>query len=131
MLNTLIKKVFGSRNERILRRMEKLVSTINAFEPGMQALTDEQLSAKTAEFKTRLAQGEDINALLAEAFAVVREASVRKLGLRHFDVQLIGGMVLHGGNIAEMRTGEGKNAGGYFASVSKRTQRKRGSCSNR
>lgn len=108
MLNTLMKKMFGSRNERILRRMEKSVLAINAFEPQMQALTDQQLAAKTAEYKTRFAAGETLDELLAEAFALVREVSVRTLGLRHFDVQLIGGMVLHEGNIAEMRTGEGK-----------------------
>ncbi|MCP0914417.1 MULTISPECIES: preprotein translocase subunit SecA [Legionella] len=108
MLNTLIKKMFGSRNERTLRRMEKTVLAINAFEEQMQALTNEQLAAKTAEFKSRLAEGETLDELLAEAFAVVREAAVRTLGLRHFDVQLIGGIVLHEGNIAEMRTGEGK-----------------------
>jgi preprotein translocase subunit SecA len=108
MLNTLIKKMFGSRNERTLRRMEKTVATINAFEPEIKALTDAQLAAKTQEFRTRFAAGESLDELLAEAFAVVREASLRTLGLRHFDVQLIGGMVLHEGNIAEMRTGEGK-----------------------
>ena len=100
--------MFGSRNERTLRRMETTVLAINAFEPQMQLLTDEQLLAKTAEFKARLTAGESLDKLLAEAFAVVREVSVRTLGLRHFDVQLIGGMVLHEGNIAEMRTGEGK-----------------------
>lgn len=108
MLNTLLKKMFGSRNERTLRRMEKIVLSINAFEPQMQALSDAQLSQKTAEFKARYAEGETLDELLAEAFAVVRETSVRTLHLRHFDVQLIGGMVLHEGNIAEMRTGEGK-----------------------
>lgn len=108
MLNTLIKKMFGSRNERTLRRMEKTVAVINAFEPQMQALSDTELAAKTAEFKARYAEGETLDELLAEAFAVVRETSRRTLGLRHFDVQLIGGMVLHEGNIAEMRTGEGK-----------------------
>ena len=108
MLNTLMKRMFGSRNERTLRRMEKTVLAINAFEPQMQALTDEQLVAKTAEYKARFAAGETLDQLLAEAFALVREVSVRTLGLRHFDVQLIGGMVLHEGNIAEMRTGEGK-----------------------
>jgi preprotein translocase subunit SecA len=108
MLNTLMKKMFGSRNERILRRMEKSVLAINAFEPQMKALSDEQLAAKTAEYKARFAAGETLDELLAEAFALVREVSVRTLGLRHFDVQLIGGMVLHEGNIAEMRTGEGK-----------------------
>lgn len=108
MLNTLIKSVFGSRNDRILRRMEKIVLVINSLESKMQALTDAELSAKTLEFKQRYANGETLDILLPEAFAVVREASVRTLGLRHFDVQLIGGMVLHEGNIAEMRTGEGK-----------------------
>jgi preprotein translocase subunit SecA len=108
MLNTLIKKMFGSRNERTLRRMEKAVLAVNAFEPQMQALTDEELAAKTLQFKARFNEGEGLDQLLAEAFATVREVSVRTLGLRHFDAQLIGGMVLHEGNIAEMRTGEGK-----------------------
>ena len=108
MFNTLIKKMFGSRNERTLRRMEKSVSLINSLESQMQVLTDEQLAGKTPEFKSRFANGETLDELLFEAFAVVREVSKRKLGLRHFDVQLIGGMVLHEGNIAEMRTGEGK-----------------------
>jgi preprotein translocase subunit SecA len=108
MLNTLMKKMFGSRNERTLRRMEKSVSAISAFEAQMQVLTDEELSSKTTQFKSRFAEGETLDELLAEAFAVVREVSVRTLSLRHFDVQLIGGMVLHEGNIAEMRTGEGK-----------------------
>ncbi|CAM3016008.1 preprotein translocase subunit SecA [Legionella worsleiensis] len=108
MLNTLIKKMFGSRNERTLRRMEKAVLAVNAFESQMQALTDAELAAKTEHFKARFNEGESLDELLAEAFATVREVSVRTLGLRHFDVQLIGGMVLHEGNIAEMRTGEGK-----------------------
>lgn len=108
MLNTLIKKMFGSRNERTLRRMEKAVGAINAFETQMQALSDAELAAKTQQFKARFTEGESLDELLAEAFAAVREVSVRTLGLRHFDVQLIGGMVLHEGNIAEMRTGEGK-----------------------
>lgn len=103
-----MKKMFGSRNERTLRRMEKMVQAVNAFELGMQALTDQELAGKTAQFKSRLAEGETLDELLAEAFATVREVAVRTLGLRHFDVQLIGGMVLHEGNIAEMRTGEGK-----------------------
>lgn len=108
MFNTLVRKIFGSRNERTLRRIEKLVASINALEPQMQALTDEQLAGQTAALKARYAQGETLDELLIEAFAVVREVSVRTLGLRHFDVQLIGGIVLHEGNIAEMRTGEGK-----------------------
>jgi preprotein translocase subunit SecA len=108
MLTTLIKSVLGSRNERTLKRMQKTVLAINALEPSMQALTDAELAAKTAEFRKRLDANEGLDALVPEAFAVVREASVRTLNLRHFDVQLIGGMVLHEGNIAEMRTGEGK-----------------------
>ncbi len=108
MLSTLIKKMFGSRNERTLKRMEKMVETINQLEPQIQSLTDEALRAKTAEFKQRLANEATLDDLLPEAFAVVREVAVRTLSLRHFDVQLIGGMVLHEGNIAEMRTGEGK-----------------------
>ncbi|MFI4962309.1 MAG: preprotein translocase subunit SecA [Legionellales bacterium] len=108
MLNTLIKRMFGSRNERTLRRMEKTVMEVNAFEPQIQTLTDAELAAKTAQFKARFVGGESLDALLPEAFATVREVSIRTLGLRHFDVQLIGGMVLHEGNIAEMRTGEGK-----------------------
>ncbi|RUR19654.1 preprotein translocase subunit SecA [Legionella sp. km535] len=108
MLNTLIKKMFGSRNERTLRRMEKAVLAVNSFEQQMKALTDAELAAKTQQFKARYNEGESLDELLAEAFATVREVSVRTLGLRHFDVQLIGGMVLHEGNIAEMRTGEGK-----------------------
>ncbi len=111
MLSTLMKRMFGSRNDRVLRRMEETVLAINAFELQMQSLTDEQLGAKTVEFKARLAEGCELDSLLAEAFAVVREASVRTLGFRHFDTQLIGGMVLHEGNIAEMRTGEGKTLG--------------------
>jgi len=108
MLNAIIKKLFGSRNERILRTLSKEIAKINALEAELQALDDEALAAKTQEFKQRLAEGESLKQLLAEAFAVVRETSVRVLGMRHFDVQLIGGMVLNEGNIAEMRTGEGK-----------------------
>ncbi len=101
-------RVFGSRNQRLLRQFSKVVDTINKLEPGIQALSDEQLAAKTVEFRERLEQGETIDELLPEAFAVAREAAVRTLGMRPFDVQLIGGMVLHQGDIAEMRTGEGK-----------------------
>lgn len=108
MINTLLKMVFGTRNERLIKQMRKVVATINAYEPTMQSLSDPELRAKTNEFKSRLAKGETLNQLLPEAFAVVREVSVRTLGMRHFDVQLIGGMVLHDGKIAEMRTGEGK-----------------------
>ena len=108
MLNTISKKIFGTRNERLLRRYAKEVSKINALEPQLQALSDDALRAKTAEFKQRLKEGASLESLLPEAFAVVREVSVRTLSMRHFDVQLIGGMVLHYGKIAEMRTGEGK-----------------------
>ena len=108
MLSNLTKKIFGSRNDRLLKQYRKTVSKINALEESMQALSDEALQAKTAEFKERLAQGATLDDILPEAFAVCREASRRVLGMRHFDVQLIGGMVLHYGKIAEMRTGEGK-----------------------
>ena len=108
MLGKVFKWLFGSKNDRELKRMRKLVTKINQFEESLQALTDEQLKSKTAEFKQRLAAGETLDQLLPEAFAVVREASRRTLGLRHFDVQLIGGITLHEGRIAEMRTGEGK-----------------------
>lgn len=108
MLTTLIKKVLGSRNERTLKRIHKIVLAINALEPMMQTLSDEALANKTNEFRSRFKAGESLDTLLPEAFAVVRETSVRTLNLRHFDVQLIGGIVLHEGNIAEMGTGEGK-----------------------
>ena len=108
MVGNILKKIFGTRNERVLRQCEKEVAKINALEPEFEALTDEQLKAKTPEFKQRLANGETLDDILVEAFATVREASKRTLGLRHFDVQLIGGIVLHHGKIAEMRTGEGK-----------------------
>ena len=104
----ILKTIFGSRNDRVIRRMRKVADRINTLEPGIAALSDADLRAKTDEFKNRLAQGEALDALLPEAFAVVREASKRTLDMRHFDVQLIGGMVLHEGKIAEMRTGEGK-----------------------
>jgi preprotein translocase subunit SecA len=108
MITKALTKIFGSRNSRLLKRMQHDVVRINALEPDFEKLTDERLRAKTAEFKTRLSNGENLESLLHEAFAVVREASKRTLGMRHFDVQLIGGMVLHQGKIAEMRTGEGK-----------------------
>jgi preprotein translocase subunit SecA len=101
-------RIFGSRNDRVLKSLARDMRAANAFEPALQALGDEQLRAKTDEFRTRLAAGETVDRLLPEAFAVVREAARRTLGMRHFDVQLIGGAVLHRGRIAEMRTGEGK-----------------------
>ena len=108
MISGLLKKIFGSRNDRLIRQYSAAVRQINALEAGISALSDEALRAKTDEFKARVAAGETLDALLPEAFAVVREAGKRALGMRHFDVQLIGGMVLHHGKIAEMRTGEGK-----------------------
>jgi len=108
MLNRFLTSIFGSRNERVLRQLGKAVAQINALEPKFQALTDAELRAKTDEFRERLAAGAKLDSLIPEAFATVREASRRVLELRHYDVQLIGGMVLHSGKIAEMRTGEGK-----------------------
>ena len=108
MLISTVKKIFGTRNDRELKRMRKVVARINALEEAMQALDDNALRAKTDEFRSRLSEGEKLDQLLTEAFAVAREAGVRALGMRHFDVQLIGGMALHDGKIAEMRTGEGK-----------------------
>ena len=108
MFGNLLTKLFGSRNDRLLKLMGKEVTKINALEPVLEVLSDEELKAKTTEFKERVSQGEPVAQLLAEAFAVVREASKRVFGMRHFDVQMIGGMVLNDGKIAEMRTGEGK-----------------------
>jgi preprotein translocase subunit SecA len=108
MISGVLKKIFGSRNDRLIKQYYQVVARINALEPAMQALDDDALRAKTDEFRARLGAGETLDDLLPEAFAVVREASVRVYGMRHFDVQLIGGMVLHDGKIAEMRTGEGK-----------------------
>lgn len=108
MLTRFFTRIFGSRNQRILRGLWKVVDKINALEASISALTDAELQAKTQEFRDRLQKGETLDSLLPEAFAVVRETGKRILNMRHFDVQLIGGMVLHGGNIAEMRTGEGK-----------------------
>ncbi len=108
MVTNIFSKVFGSRNDRQLKRMRKVVAQINALEESMAALTDEQLKAKTAEFQQRIAAGTTLDSLLPEAFAVVREAGKRVLGMRHYDVQMIGAMVMHDGKIAEMRTGEGK-----------------------
>ena len=108
MFDELLTKIFGSRNDRLIKQYRRKCDAINKLEPQMKALTDEQLQAKTQEFRDRIAKGATTDELLPEAFAVVREASVRVLGMRHFDVQLIGGMVLNDGKIAEMRTGEGK-----------------------
>ena len=108
MFQGLLTKIFGSRNQRLLKQYQQTVGRINALEASLKDLSDEALAAKTSLFRERHSQGESLDALLPEAFAVCREASRRVMGMRHFDVQLVGGMVLHHGKIAEMRTGEGK-----------------------
>jgi len=108
MISGILTKIFGSRNQRLLKQYQRIVERVNSFEAQISALDDTQLQAKTPEFRGRFANGETLDQLLPEAFAVVREAARRTLGMRHFDVQLVGGMVLHAGKIAEMRTGEGK-----------------------
>src|SRR4029079_11020755 len=108
LLDTLLAKVVGTQNERELKRLRPIIGQVNAFEPAIQALSDDPLRAKTVEFRQRLADGETLDDLLPEVFAVVRETGRRVLNMRHFDVQLIGGAVLHKGRIAEMKTGEGK-----------------------
>ena len=108
MFGKIVKAVFGTKNDRDLKPLHPLVEKINSLEPKMQALSDEQLAALTPEFQQRLAGGQSLDDILPEVFAAVREAGVRTLGQRHYDVQLIGGMVLHQGKIAEMKTGEGK-----------------------
>ncbi len=124
MISKIMKKVFGSRNDRLVKRMMKTVQQINDLEPEISALSDEQLKAKTQEFRDRLDSGTSLDDLMPEAFAVVREAGKRVMGMRHFDVQLIGGMVLNQGKIAEMRTGEGKtlgsNLGGLFECLARK-----------
>ena len=108
MIANLLTKIFGSRNDRLIKNLRKTVDQINGFEQQLEALSDEELKAKTAAFRERYDNGETLDSFLAEAFAVVREASKRVYGMRHFDVQMVGGMVLHQGKISEMRTGEGK-----------------------
>ena len=108
MLGRVVSGIFGTKNDRELKRMRKVVDAINALEPGIQSLGDEALKARTTELRARYQQGQSLDQLLPEAFAVCREAARRTLGMRHFDAQLIGGMTLHEGRIAEMRTGEGK-----------------------
>src|SRR4051812_47774582 len=108
MFTNLFRKVFGSSNDRYIKSLKKTVEQINALEPQMQSLSDEALRGKTDEFRARLKEGTPLDDLLVEAFAVVREASKRTLGMRHFDVQLKGGIILHRGMITEMKTGEGK-----------------------
>lgn len=115
MFASLAKRLFGSKNDRDLKKIEPIVTSINELEPSVSALSDEQMLAKTSEFRSRLSDGETEDDLLPEAFALVREASIRTLGMRHFDVQLIGGTVLHQGKIAEMKTGEGKTLAATLA----------------
>ncbi len=108
MITNILKKIIGTKNERELKRIQPLVEKANSIEEEYMALSDEQLKAKTPFFKERLEQGEELDALLPEAFAAAREAARRTVNMRHFDVQLIGGVILHEGKIAEMATGEGK-----------------------
>ena len=108
MLQTILAKVIGTQNERDLKKLRPIVAQVNALEDSIKPLSDEALRGKTAEFRARLANGETLDDLMPEAFAVVREAGRRVLNMRHFDVQLIGGATLHQGRIAEMKTGEGK-----------------------
>ena len=108
MLQSMLKKFLGSRNERELKKLNPIVEQIAGFESKMKGLSDEELQAQTPMFKERLAAGESLDDILPEAFATVREASWRVLGMRHYDVQMIGGIILHRGSIAEMKTGEGK-----------------------
>lgn len=108
MIGNILTKVFGTRHDREVKKIRPLIEKINSFEPAVQTLSDEELQAKTPEFKERLEKGETLERLLPEAFAVVREAGKRVLNMRHYDVQLVGGIVLHQGKIAEMKTGEGK-----------------------
>ena len=109
MFDTVLAKIFGNKNDREIKKIRPLVVAINELEPEMQALSDEDLAAKTQEFKLKIEQGATLEDLLIDSFAVCREAGRRALNMRHFDVQLIGGIVLHRGNIGEMRTGEGKD----------------------
>ncbi|MEY3038507.1 MAG: preprotein translocase subunit SecA, partial [Pseudomonadota bacterium] len=108
MLTSILKKLFGSKNDRELKRMGRVVKQINELEAQLEALSDDELKAKTLEYRERHENGESLEQLLPEAFATCREASKRVMGMRHFDVQMIGGMTLHDGKVAEMRTGEGK-----------------------
>lgn len=115
MINSLLRKVVGSKNDREVKRMLKSVQSVNVLEETLVGLSDGELQAKTAELRQRLEAGESLDKLLPEAFAVVREAGKRVMGMRHFDVQMVGGMTLHRGRIAEMKTGEGKTLVGTLA----------------
>ena len=130
MIGGLLKKIFGTKNDREVKALTKIVDQINALEPEYEKLSDEDLRHKTDIFKERLANGETLDDILVEAFATVREASKRVLGLRHYDVQLIGGIVLHQGKITEMKTGEGKTLVATCPVLLKCSCRKRCSCNN-
>ena len=130
MIGAVARKLFGSANERRIRGYQPRVDAINALEPELAALSDEALRARTAEFKKQVAEGESLDDILVPAFATVREAAKRTLGQRHFDVQLIGGMVLHEGKIAEMKTGEGKTLVATLAGLSQRARPARASTSS-
>src|SRR5689334_16335881 len=108
MFGAIAKAVFGSANDRYVRSLDKTIAVINALEPQLESFSDEELAAQTVKFREQLAAGKTLDQILPEAFATVREAGKRVLGMRHFDVQMVGGIVLHRGEIAEMRTGEGK-----------------------
>jgi len=125
MLDKLLAKVVGTQNDRELKRLRPIVAEVNAFEAAIQALPDDQLRGKTAEFRARLANGETLDDLIPEAFAVVRESGRRVLNMRHFDVQLIGGATLHKGKIAEMKTGEGKTLVATLRPISTRSRQGR------
>ena len=114
----ILKSLFGSKNDREVKRFNKIVSNINKLESDYQSLSDTEIAAKRAEFNQRFDAGESLDDLLPEAFAVCREASVRVMGMRHFDVQMIGGIALHQGKVSEMRTGEGKTSSCYTSSLS-------------
>ena len=129
MVFGLIKKIVGTRNDREIKRIQTYVDAVNALEDEIKKLSDDQLIAKTQEFKDQLGKGSTLDEILPEAFAVVREASFRVLGMRHFDVQIIGGVVLHEGKIAEMKTGEG-NPYGNITSLLECPDRERRACCN-
>jgi preprotein translocase subunit SecA len=125
MAINILTKIFGSRNDRLLKQYRSGVSKINALEPRYEQLSDDDLRAKTQEFKDRVSQGESLDSILPEAFAVVREGSKRVMKMRHFDVQLLGGMSLHYGKISEMGTGEGKTLTATRAGLSQCAHRQR------
>ena len=127
----LLRQVFGSRNQRLVKEMSRVVASINALEPEMKGLADEQFAQKTQELKARFTAGAKLDDLVPEAFALVREASLRKLGMRPFDVQLIGGLALNAGKIAEMRTRRRQDADGDPAVLSECAHRRRRACRDR